>query len=237
MTRQEVAAVIENVEPPGLYIVPPMVPLAPPLGHARLNRAQGPNVKSRQCTDWAEKWSVHFQSKRREIEKRREDALRQCPETEEHFVGTTTLDEAEYRSKHLRHTPETCWACRVDTGGPPKKCKKFSTESKRARVEAGQDPLQDQQVKVENAEVFPGFGTREKWTEAAEKFLRAQALALWKAQALARWEGKCAHWWTKETEGTSHGPDIISVHVRSNGGCLRCSVPLKSKWICWCGWS
>ena len=139
-------------------------------------------MKSRQCTDWAEKWSVHFQSKRKEIEKRREDVLRQCPETEEHFVGTMALDEAEYRSKHKRHTPESCWACRVDTGGPPKKCKK-------ARAE----------VKVEIAEVFPGFGTREAWTEAAEKLQRAQALA--------RWKGKRAHWWTKEMEGTSHGPD------------------------------
>ena len=100
------------------------------------------------------------------------------------------LDEAEYRSKHKRHTPESCWACRVDTGGPPKKCKK-------ARVE----------LKVENAEVFPGFGTREAWTEAAEKLLRAQALARCKAQALALWKGKWAHWWTKEMEGTCHGPD------------------------------
>ena len=49
-------------------------------------------------------------------------------------------------------------------------------------VQAGQDPPQNQQVAVENAEVFPGFGTREKWTEAAEKLLRAKALAPWKGK-------------------------------------------------------
>ena len=34
--------------------------------------------------------------------------------------------EAEYRVKHRVHTKDTCWACQVDTGQPPGKCKRMS---------------------------------------------------------------------------------------------------------------
>ena len=55
---------IESVKPPGLYIVPPTVPLAPPLGQAWQNRAQVPLLKPHQRADWAKKWIEHFQNQR-----------------------------------------------------------------------------------------------------------------------------------------------------------------------------